>query len=272
MRVETFYSYKRYRYFVLNLVLILILGVFYLIDNPIGGPSGGTPLGYTYGAIATAGILYLMWYGIRKRSYNSRYTTLKGCLSAHVWLGISLLLIVPLHAGFSFGYNVHTLTYLLLCLVVGSGIWGALRYVDLAPQIKSHRGGGTIKKHIEQIRLLSGDIDDLLRDKSDRLLDLKNKINLEFYPSILNCLFGKLATDIDSKQTAELVEHLSEKDKPEALKLISMVGKKRELIAEVQQEVAILTKLKFWLYIHLPISVALLVALAIHIFSVFYYW
>ncbi len=103
MRVETFFNYRNYRWLWINIIVLGFLVAIYVHDTPIGGRNGGTAVGYVYGSLATAGILYLMWFGIRKRSYSAKYTTLKGCLSAHVWLGIALSIIVPLHAGFHFG-------------------------------------------------------------------------------------------------------------------------------------------------------------------------
>lgn len=272
MAQDTFYSYKSYRYLILNAILVAVLTAVYLLHRPLGGPNGGTVVGYTYGVIGALGIFYLMWFGIRKRSYYAKHTTLKGCLSAHVWLGISLSVIVPMHSGFSFGMNVHTLAYVLMMVVILSGVWGAINYAELAPEIRSHRGGGTVKKHLEQVRLVSGDIQELAKDKADRFITLMRKVDFDFKPSITGSLFGRSVTTIDKQEISRLLGDLDEKDYEDGLKLINLANKKRELVAQTQKEVATITKLKLWLYIHLPISLALVVVLLIHIFSVFYFW
>ena len=272
MAQETFFSYKNYRYLILNSILLIALIIIYIMDTPLGGKNGGTVIGYTYGTIGALGIFYLMYYGIRKRAYHSKITTLKGTLSAHVWLGIALIIIVPLHCGFSFGLNVHTLAYILMLIVIISGIYGAIAYFNLAPNIPSHRGAGSIKKHLEQIKLVNNDIEDLLNNKSDRFIDLKRKVDFDYVPSIYTALFGKKNELIDRSKLAEMLQQVGENEQADALKMIGLVDKKIELVEEMRLEIAVMTKLKIWLYFHLPVSFALLAALLIHIFVVFYYW
>ncbi len=193
-------------------------------------------------------------------------------LSAHVWLGIGLIFIVPLHCGFSFGLNVHTLAYVLMLIVVISGLYGAIAYFRLAPNIPSHRGAGTVKKHLEQIKIINSDIEDLLKNKSDRFVDLKSKVDFDYEPSIMAAVLSRKIELTDKSKLAELLEFVVAEEQEAALKLIGLVDKKIELITALRQEVAVMAKLKFWLYFHLPISFALLAALLIHIFVVFYYW
>jgi hypothetical protein len=269
VQVDTFVNYRHYRWLWVNVAFLAILVVLYVIDAPLKGPRGHTLLGYTYGGLATAGILYLMWYGKRKRSYRAHTTTLKGCLSAHVWLGISLAIIVPLHAGFSFNWNVHTLTYILMMVVVLSGIWGAYHYVRLAPEIESHRGGGNLKKLLEQVHLLSSEIETLIKDKSDAFLALVREVDFPFEPSA-NLNTAKLP-DPSNPRVTELASKLIETERSDGLKLLSLVTKKREFVSRISHEVRTTTRLKSWLYLHLPLSFALLVCLAIHIFTALYY-
>ena len=271
MITETFFNYRNYRYLWLNLALLAVLCFIYVADAPLGGPNGGTVLGYTYGGLATAGILYLMWFGIRKRSYHAATTTLKGCLAGHVWLGISLAIIVPLHSGFSFGCNVHTLAYVLMMIVVISGIWGAIQYGSLAPEIQSHRGGATLKKLLEQQLLLSNEIQGLAHQKSDSFLKLLNRVDFTYRPSLLGALFGERPKQVGKKETAELLIGIPAGEQSDALKLIALVDRKHDLISTLMDEAKVMAKLKIWLFLHLPVSFGLLAALAIHIFSVFYY-
>jgi len=92
---------------------------------------GGSALGYTLGSIAALLILWLTWLGIRKRQYKAAKTTLQGWLSAHVYLGLSTIVFATLHSGFEMGLNLHTLVYLLLIIVVVSGIYGVVLFARL---------------------------------------------------------------------------------------------------------------------------------------------
>ena len=269
---EGFVGHKNYRWMWLNLTFLLILTVLYIYDRPLGGASGGTLYGYTVGGIATAAILYLMWFGIRKRAYASHDTTLKGCLSAHVWLGISLTFMVPLHAGFSFGLNVHTAAYALMVIVIVSGIWGALNYATLAPLIHSHRGGGSFKNSLSQIELMSADVDKMSAGKSDQFLKLLRAVDFTFEPRFWRLLFGKREAEINRKQSSELIAALPDGEREDGIKLIGLINKKREIVSRLRDDVSTLFWLRAWLYVHLPISFALLAVLAIHIYSVFFMW
>ena len=118
MYQQTFLNYRRFKWLWITIAALVALFALYLIDKPIGGRNGGTLLGYAYGILAAVGIVWLMAFGLRKRAYHSSLGTLEGWLAAHVWIGIGLLLVVPLHAAFSFGCNVHTLAYVLMVLML----------------------------------------------------------------------------------------------------------------------------------------------------------
>ena len=90
---ESITNYKNFRWFWINLAFFSILLVFYLLDEPLAGRGGDTFIGYAYGLIATLGIIFLMWLGIRKRSYSSSPGTVVGWVSAHIWVGLFLIVI-----------------------------------------------------------------------------------------------------------------------------------------------------------------------------------
>lgn len=269
---ESFVSYKNFRWLWVNAVILVVLTGVYLFDRPLGGRNGGTIVGYAYGGLATAAILYLMWFGIRKRAHYSRFTTLKGCLAVHIWLGIALTLIVPLHSGFSFGWNVHTLAYALMVATILSGILGAVIYVRFPPRVQSHRGGGTVKNLLEQINVLTSDIEFLAKDRSDAFLQLLDRVDTLYKPSIFAALWKKTIPQIDPKELASLLAKLPQRESDEGYQLVSLATRKKQLIGQIHDEIRLQAAFRSWLYLHLPLSFGLLAALATHIFSVFYYW
>lgn len=272
MITETFLSYRSFRWLKIFGSAMIVLLIVYLFDNPLGGRRGDTIIGYTYGGLATAGILYLMWYGKRKRSYYAHLTTLQGCLSAHVWLGVSLAILVPLHCGFEFGLNVHTAAYALMLLVVFSGIWGAWRYVTLAPNIESHRGGGTLSTQIDVLSQLTRELEKLCREKSDVFLRLIASADFPVKLSLRRALLRSAIPPLDENVTASRLDDLSAAEQRDALTALALLKRKREVVASILEESATAAKMRLWLYIHLPISFALLVAVGVHIVSVFVYW
>ena len=90
-------------------------------------------------------IVWLMMFGIRKRRYGPGAFSLKAWLSAHIYLGLSLIVVATLHAAFQVGWNVHTLAYVLMLLVIASGIWGVVNYVRLPHRMTENRRGLTLK-------------------------------------------------------------------------------------------------------------------------------
>jgi hypothetical protein len=89
----SFLTYKRGRYLLAALYLSVLSMVIYLWHSPLETPNGGTWLGYTLGTIGALLILWLLLFGVRKRSYSSRLGTVQSWLSAHVYLGSALLIV-----------------------------------------------------------------------------------------------------------------------------------------------------------------------------------
>ena len=265
---ETFVNYKSYRWLWLHLLLLAVLIFIYQANEPPGGRSGASVVGYCYGILATTAILYLLWFGLRKRSHYSRITTLKSCLAVHVWLGVSLVVIVPLHCGFQFGSNVHTFAYILMLGVIGSGILGTRLYLTLPKTVKSHSGGGTIKSLTEEMRSHSQEIEWVARERSDAFLSLIEKVDFTFTPSILDALRQKKPRELSTKDVAAMLSELEEPERTEAVGVIKHARRKRELLEQIQQEIRVMALFRSWLYVHIPLSYGLVMAVAVHIYSV----
>lgn len=269
---ETFLNYRNYYWLWFTVLVLLGSSVAYYLDNSIGGRNGGTILGYTLGVVATVAILYLMWYGIRKRSYYAKYTSLRSVLSSHIWIGIGLLFLVPLHSGFSFGLNVHTLAYALMVGTILSGIWGVFMFREFPYALLSQRGGGTTSQLGSGIYSLTQDIQDVVNSKrSDQFLSMAKSIDFDFKPSLFKSLRRKRPEPIDTDAVAKLLETIPTEEQSAALTLIELINKKRSLVAQVQDEARAQAFIRGWLLFHVPLSFGLCAALAIHILSVFYY-
>src|SRR5687767_11177766 len=140
---QSFLSYRRKRYMWIALALCAAAIVAYALHEPRSTPNGGTWLGYTLGTVGAALIFWLTALGVRKRSYKSRLGTVQGWVSAHVYLGLALVVVVTLHTGFQFGWNIHTVAYLLMMLVIASGLVGINAYVRLPKEMSQNRAGLT---------------------------------------------------------------------------------------------------------------------------------
>jgi len=61
-------------------------------------------------------------------------------------------------------------------------------------------------------------------------------------------------------------------EREDAITMVGMLDQRVDLARLIIEQSRIKALLKVWLYLHVPVSVALCVTLAIHILSVFFLW
>jgi len=278
LRHQSLLEYANYRYFrVAALVIALVTG-WYLWDDPPGGPNGGTwPVGYALGTLGALLILWLLWFGIRKRRYSRGTVPLLGWLSAHVYLGTTLIVIATLHAAFQVGLNVHTLAYVLMLFVIFSGFYGVYVYLQAPRQLTDNLGDETRSSLLLKI----GDLDKQARELA---LGLPDAINQAVLSAAQNTRIGgswrrqlagndpRCATAAAVRKLQEIGKSLRGEDARTHQQLYTLLLRKQELLATVRRDIAYKARLDLWLYFHVPASIALLAALIAHVFSVFFYW
>jgi len=295
---QSFINFRHYRYGLIAAVASLVTLMTYLLDRPRVPPNGGTWLGYTLGTIAALLVIFLALFGIRKRSFRSTIGTAIGWLSAHVYLGLAALLIATLHSGMHFGRNVHTVAYVLMCLVTVSGCWGVYAYVSFPGAMMQQRGNLRRSEFLRQIAELdstslelaegiSPKITQLLaeaarrtdlgsgnlwkhlraRDESTLLLGIGSAPRRSQLVSNANqrALIRTLAEMRPGRASSEVA--LSS-----VQKLLEIAGSKAALLQRLRRETQFAALLRIWLFLHVPMCCALLAALCIHVVTVFLYW
>lgn len=274
MSAENFVTLHSRRWFWAMVVLCVVLAVAFCLQRPVGGSNGGTVFGYVSGTIGALGMIFLMWYAARKRSYSSTAGTLRAWLGGHIWVGSALLIIVPLHTGFKFGMNMHTTLAVLTLLTVVTGIWGMFLFVAIPPRMEGRRRGITLRSALSEIRVITADMGVLVKGKSAPLHRILNLVDFDFRPDILKVLIFNtpLPAFAHDGEVADEFRALSEADQQEALKLMSLARKKREVCQLVLTEARDAALLRGWLYLHVPLATATFGLLIIHVVSVFYRW
>ena len=277
MRHSTFLEYRRYLHLKLAGGVVLASLLAYLLDRPSGGPYGGTWLGYTLGTLAALIVLLLLWLGVRKRQYLGGRGSLVGWLSAHVYLGLGLVVIATLHAGFELGWNVHGLAYVLMLAVVASGLYGVVAYVRLPRRITGNLGEDTL----DTLMLKIADLD---RDARRVALELPNEINaLVLHSSQETRVGGGLRQQLRMRhpdcattralgQLVAMAARMRDDQAQAHRNLCGVLMRKQALLARARIDVAHRARLQLWLYLHVPLSIALLAALVAHVIAVFFYW
>ena len=171
---ESFLQYKRFRWFKIAALMCLFFIVVYALVEITPRPNGGSWEGYILGTIAALLIVWLAMLGIRKRAMTRGRWSLKAWTSAHVYLGLSLIVIATLHTGFQFGWNVHTLAYVLMMLVIFSGVYGIFVYGMLPQGLSDSRAEMTGPQMIDAI----GQLDKQIQIAAQPLSDADSEVVL----------------------------------------------------------------------------------------------
>ncbi|MBX3696294.1 MAG: hypothetical protein R3F08_01800 [Dokdonella sp.] len=299
---DSILTHAKSRYLWISIGLSVVSIALYLWHDPGVAPNGGTWLGYTLGTIAALIIVLLLLFGIRKRSYSTTLGSTRGWLSAHIYLGTTLILLVLLHCGFQFGWNLHTFALVLMLIVIFSGFFGVYAYLRYPTLMTRNRESATRDAMLEEIQ----EIDQNALALADGIAP---EIHAVVLRSIENTKLGggvwtqlrardgsdiaiaRIRAAIEKRETQlgaapapmqagqtiiAMVDFLAgraDDKQSEALrKLIDILSRKRSLATRVARDIQYQAIMEIWLYFHVPLSIALLAALIGHIISVFFYW
>jgi hypothetical protein len=270
---EGFLRHRRFYWLKAGLLLGLLSLVGYIAASVPPGPYGGTWYGYTLGTIGAGLIVWLSLLGIRKRAMTKGRWSLKAWTSAHVYLGLALIIVATLHSGFHFGWNVHTLAYGLMMLVIASGAFGIAAYATLPAALSNSREDQTQPQMIDGIRA----IDRLLKDAAQPLpTALSQAVQAAIDQSpFAGGLLTRLSGRNPSCATAAAIATLeaSKQGDPATIEPVErLLIRRKAQLARIRQTMRLRALLEIWLYVHVPATIALLAALIAHIISVFYYW
>lgn len=267
-----FLRHKGFRWLWVSLVVCGIAIAGYVMADVTPRPNGGTWLGYTLGTVGALLILWLALLGIRKRRMTADKWSLKAWTSAHVYLGLSLIVIGTLHTGFQFGWNVHMLAYVLMMLVILSGIYGIIVYSVLPASLAANRQQMTKAQMLEALAALDRQLETaaqpLDRAASDAVIAALNQDVLAV--GLITRLSGRQA---GCRTNAALAGFARSGLSGEAGdKVVSLLRKRRSQLDQIRRHMRLRAMLDIWLFVHVPLTIALIAALTAHIVSVFYYW
>jgi hypothetical protein len=280
----------RYLWWALSLLALSVL----LYASQSGKrPSGDTWQGYVLGTLAALLIVWLALLGVRKRSYASTLGSVPGWVSAHVYLGLALLVVATLHCALQFGFNVHTLAYVLMCIVIVSGIVGVYTYLAHPQAITENRSGGARAQLFAELFELNRQ-SRALGDACEPAVALAVASSVErtaIGGSAWAQLLGldrswfmrsidaraALAPNADQQGVIDFVaQRLPRADKKAEVaalqELIVVLCRRQAVLRRIRRDIRLHAALKAWLYVHVPMSIALLGALTVHILVTFIYW
>lgn len=276
--------------------LYLTIGaiLLYMLTDPWDGHNGGTWVGYVLGTVAALIILLLTLLGVRKRSYRSSLGTVEGWLSAHVYLGVAVLLIATLHAGWELQVNIHGAAYVLMCLVIATGLFGVYAYRRYPSLLRQGLDGNSPDQWLQEVAVL----DRACLSKTEGLgEDIQNTVRSAVERTVVGGSWWRLLLGRDESKVVlpaksrsgalrpnpdqrPLIGFLAErlgqsggaKETLALQELLDLCARRQGALAMVRADLRRRTLMTVWLRFHVPLTFALWGALIAHIVSVFVYW
>ena len=271
-------EFRQYRYLKLALALAAasIAVWIWAKDSDVVVSFGGTFMGYVLGAISAMIVLLLTWYGVRKRSYFSSVGTVQGWLSMHVYLGLALVVVGSLHTGFQFGWNVHTLAYALMMAVIASGVFGLVVYVRLPAEISRNLADDTLDSILLEIADFDRTAARTALELPDAVIRLVTRAINEtrIGGSVRDQLRGTQKNDPTEAALTDmegLSSTLTGASAATGTSLFGILARRAVLVRRARRDIQLRAQLSIWLYVHVPMTIALLVALAAHVTAVLVY-
>ena len=274
---ESFLRYRRFRWFKIGAILSLLTVLVYFLVDVQPRHNGGSWLGYTLGTVGALLIFWLSLLGIRKRAMTRGRWSLKAWTSAHVYLGLALIVFGTLHTGFQFGWNVHTLAYVLMMLVIFSGVYGILVYGLLPQGLSDSRSEMTGPQMIDAVNQLDKQIQISAQPLSDEdsAVVLGSLGEDPFGGGAWRRLSGnypKCGNRAALAYMRERRDSASGKQQLAADQVVQLLEKKAAALQRLRGYIQRRALLEVWLFVHIPLTFVLIAALVAHIVSVFFYW
>jgi hypothetical protein len=225
------------------------------------------------GITAAAIIAFEMLLWPRKRLRGYRLGRARVWMYWHVWLGLLSLPLTVVHAGFRFGGPLTTVTLVLFLLVIASGVWGLAMQQIIPAKLLNEFAVETIEPEVDRVMAYH-------RREADELVDatagpgpadpLRTFYAEEVGPYLER---GRRSGSVlrSAARAAGLFADLAVRAPTAA----ATVRRLEELCAARRQydaQVRLHRWLHNWQLVHMPLSIALCVALAVHIVTALKYW
>lgn len=236
---------------------------------------GGSSFGLAYGIAGTALILLLAFFGIRKRWYRSTFGTLEQWMQSHIYLGVLVLVILLFHTGGRFNDKIAVTTLVLVIIVVASGIVGAILYATVPRMLTEVESELTVEELGDQLNQMARSMARIASARSAPFQRIYDELMRQTAPGplagwrlIVSRLKRKSQQDAD---WARLIGLVPREEQEELRQMLVVSRQRRELLLRLVYQQRYKNILEFWLYIHVPFTIALLAFAVLHVAAVFYY-
>jgi hypothetical protein len=290
-------NYRSYRYLWFSSAVGLVASLVYVSQYAFDTPRGNTWQGYALGSVAALGMFWLAYLGVRRRRYKAGGAPVLAWTSAHVYIGLLVLLIATLHSSARVTWTLHGVTYLLALVVTLSGVFGIVVYVVCPSLAAQNRHDGSRAQMFAQ-----------LLDLDRRARALARRCPPRICSAVLGAVEGTVVgggvwaqlSGVDhsrflliedgragersrwvrnrkqgaiARYVAERIPQAAKRAEVEALQeLLPVLSRRQAVLQRIRVDVQLQGLMSIWLFVHVPLTVALVGALLVHIASVFIYW
>ena len=261
---------------IIFLVLLIATSATYYFYAQREFTHGGSTYGLAYGIGGTALILLLAFFGIRKRWYRSTFGTLEQWLQSHIYLGVLVLVVLLFHTGGRFHDKIAVTTLVLVAIVVASGIVGAILYVTVPRLLTEVESNLTVDDISDQLNQLARAMARIASGRSAAFQRIHDELTRQTAPGALagwRLVLSRLARKKQQEPAdwARLIGLVPKEEQEELRQMLVVSRQRKELLLRLVFQQRYKNILEFWLYIHVPFTIALLAFAVLHIAAVFYY-
>jgi len=261
------------RWFVGFWIAVGVCLVLYALNALFGRIHPGSIWGLGYGIAAAVLFVGVFTYAIRRRTMRLRPGRTWYYLQFHVYGGTLFMLLVFMHVGFGVPHGVHTWWLWVLSMwVVASGLLGVVLQKWIPTLLNS---GLSVEVHYDRIPELI----ERIKQRAETLVDSCDAPVRAFYRKNVAAALVTPETrliyylDITGglRARTKQFDHLhallpaEEQQKLDALQAIYRTK------LEIDAHYTLQKALRWWLYLHVPVSILLIALLIVHLYAVLYY-
>ncbi|HXT22617.1 MAG TPA: hypothetical protein VN923_17845 [Thermoanaerobaculia bacterium] len=221
-------------------------------------------------------MLLLMFFGVRKRWHRSRLGRLETWCQSHVYLGLLVVAVALCHSGFRFHDRVATAAFWTMTAVAASGLAGALLYT-VVPLLLTRVESGLLPDELgRQVNQLAQSMARLASGRSPALQGIAGELLAGERPRWLAgwrlLLQPRAAAAVVERPWGRWLREVPPAERADLEQLLVLSRQRRELVLSLLQQQRYRNLLAVWLFVHVPLSFALLVLLAAHLWGALRYW
>ena len=257
-----------------------------------GGPSGRTLPGMLFGVVGTLLMLFAGLLSVRKKTVRLRMGSLTWWLKGHIWLGLLGVPMILFHAAFRPGGWLEIALWIILAVVIASGIFGLVLQNLIPRAMKLQLPNEAIPDQFAEVckRLILSADEQVVTHCTPAVVEAAvtgpgegpASVGAQplawlasFYIHTVRPFLGPgPMTDLQlgNAEQAQLVFERVRASLPETacatVDRLEQACRERRQLAHQEKLYGLLHG---WLKIHIPFSIALAVFIVIHVISALYY-